>query len=142
MINRIAFSVLALVLVGNVLAVELTDAQRAAIEARIKPLGESCLQGDSSCGAAGGPAGSSVARSGEAIYQSACMACHNSGVAGAPKFGDAAAWADRTAGGMDALYLSGINGIPGTSMMAKGGCMDCTDEEFEAAVDYLVDGGQ
>ena len=52
MINRIAFSFLAALLACSALAVELTDAQRAAIEERIKPVGESCMAGDSSCGGA------------------------------------------------------------------------------------------
>ncbi|MEY3007213.1 MAG: hypothetical protein RI942_1555, partial [Pseudomonadota bacterium] len=51
---------------------------------------------------------------------------------------DAGAWAPRIAKGMDALYASGINGVAGTSMMAKGGCMSCSDAEIEAAVDYMV----
>jgi cytochrome c5 len=40
---------------------------------------------------------------------------------------------------MDALYNSGINGVAGTGMMARGGCVDCSDEEINAAVDYMVD---
>ena len=141
-INRIAFSILAVLLVGNAFAVDLTEAQRAAIEERIKPVGESCLEGDNSCGGPAVAAASSGPRSGEAVYQASCLACHDSGVAGAPKFGDAAAWADRIAKGTDVLYASGINGIPGTGMMAKGGCMDCLDEEVNAAVDYMVAGSQ
>ncbi len=46
MINRIAFSFLAALLACSAFAVELTDAQRAAIEERIKPVGESCMAGD------------------------------------------------------------------------------------------------
>jgi cytochrome c5 len=141
-INRIAFSILAVLLVGNAYAVDLTDAQRAAIEERIQPVGESCLAGDSSCGGPVVAGAGSGPRSGEAVYQASCMACHDSGVAGAPKFGDAAAWADRLAKGTDVLYASGVNGVPGTGMMAKGGCMDCSDEEVNAAVDYMMAGSQ
>ena len=64
------------------------------------------------------------------------------GAAGAPKLGDAAAWAERIAKGNDVLYSNGINGIAGTGMMAKGGCMGCSDEEINAAVDYMVAGSQ
>ncbi len=70
------------------------------------------------------------------------MACHSTGAAGAPKLGDAVAWADRIAKGTDALYNSGVNGVPGTGMMAKGGCVSCSDEEVNAAVDYMVAGSQ
>lgn len=142
-INRIAFSFLAVLLVGNAVAEDLSDAQRTAIEERIKPVGESCLEGDSHCGSPPAvAAASSGPRSGEEVYNAACMACHSTGAAGAPQYGDAAAWVDRLARGTDALYDSGLNGIPGTGMMARGGCMNCSDEEIGAAVDYMVAGSQ
>jgi cytochrome c5 len=142
-INRVVCSLLALFLAGGALAVDLTDEQRAAIEERIAPVGHSCLEGDSACaGSAAATASADEPRSGEAVYEEVCMACHASGVAGAPKYGDAASWADRIAKGKDALYASGETGVPGTGMMAKGGCMNCTDEEIRAAVDYMVAGSQ
>ncbi len=141
MITRIVFCVLALGVGVSALAVDLTEAQRAEIEERIKPVGESCLAGDSSCGGAVASA-SAGPRSGEEVYNAACMACHATGAAGAPMLGDVAAWAPRIANGMDALHLSGINGVAGTGMIAKGGCMNCSDEEVIAAVDYMVAGSQ
>ena len=140
--TRISVAFVALVLAFSASAVDLTDGQRAEIEQRIKPAGESCLVGDSSCGGAAAAAASSGPRSGEDVYNAACMACHSTGAAGAPKYGDAAGWADRIAKGNDVLYASGINGLPGTGMMAKGGCMNCSDEEVNAAVDYMVAGSQ
>jgi cytochrome c5 len=141
--TRTILAIVALVTACSAGAVDLTDAQRAEIEERIKPVGESCMAGDSSCGgAATAAAGGGEPRSGEDVYNAACMACHTTGAAGAPKLGDAAAWADRIAKGMDVLYDSGVNGLPGTGMMAKGGCMNCSDEEVNAAVDYMVDGSQ
>ena len=122
-------------------AVDLSDEQRAAIEARIKPVGEVCLQGDSSCGGAA-VAAASGPRSGEAVYNAACMACHTPGPGGPPVLGDVAAWADRIAKGTDALYTSGVNGVAGTGMIARGGCMDCSDEEIHAAVDFMIAGSQ
>ena len=79
---------------------------------------------------------------GEATYNSACVACHASGAGGAPIVGDADAWAPRIAKGMDALYNSGINGVAGSSMMAKGGRADLSDEAVMAAVDYMVEQSQ
>ncbi|MEP5764150.1 MAG: c-type cytochrome [Halieaceae bacterium] len=117
-----------------------TEAQREAIAERIKPHGDVCLKGDNSCG--GAAVASAAGRSGEDVYNSACMACHMTGAAGAPKLGDAAAWADRIARGNDALYDAGINGVAGTGMIAKGGCMSCSDDEVIAAVDYMVDNSQ
>ena len=139
--TRFIFALLGLGLAVTVVAVDLTDAQRSDIEARIKPMGEVCLQGDTSCG---GPAvvANAGPRSGEDVYNAACMACHASGVAGAPKQGDAAAWADRIAKGTDVLYASGVNGVAGTGMIAKGGCMTCSDEEIHAAVDFMIAGSQ
>ena len=114
------------------------EQQRAAIEERIKPHGEVCLQGDSRCGGTGA-AGASAARSGEDVYNAACAACHTSGIAGAPKLGNAGDWGDRIAKGIDVLYDSGITGLAGTGMIAKGGCANCSDDEIRASVDYLVD---
>ena len=142
MITRVVFCVLALGLGAGALAVDLTEAQRAEIEDRIKPVGESCLAGDSSCGGAGAASASAAPRSGEEVYNAACMACHATGAAGAPMLGDVAAWAPRIAKGTNALHDAGINGVAGTGMIAKGGCMNCSDEETVAAVDYMIAGSQ
>jgi cytochrome c5 len=75
---------------------------------------------------------------GKATYDTACFACHATGAANAPKLGDKAAWAPRIAKGMDALYASSLNGVPGTGMMAKGGRADLSDDAVKAAVDYMV----
>ncbi|MFZ5654171.1 MAG: c-type cytochrome [Pseudomonadota bacterium] len=103
----------------------------AQIAERIAPPGEVVAQG------AGAPAPGGGARSAEEIYQSKCSVCHASGTAGAPKFGDAAAWQPRIGKGMDTLYASAINGFLG--MPPKGLCMDCSDAELKATVDYMVE---
>ncbi|MEM9254817.1 MAG: c-type cytochrome [Pseudomonadota bacterium] len=142
--KHIVITALAALLSVGVWAVNLTDAQRAAIEERIKPIGHVCMQGDSSCAVASSntAAAGGAPRSGEEVYNAACLACHTTGAGGAPMLGDTVAWADRIGKGIDALYDVGINGLPGTTMMAKGGCMNCSDEEIMAAVDYMVDGSQ
>ncbi len=140
-IIRYALGLAAMILTLGATAVELSDSQRAAMEERLKPVGEVCLQGDSECGGAAASA-SSGPRSGEDVYNAACMACHTTGAGGAPLMGDAAAWADRIAKGTEVLYASGVNGVPGTGMIAKGGCMSCSDEEIHAAVDFIVAGSQ
>ena len=119
-----------------VFALDLTDQQRADIEARIQPFSAVCVQGEA-CG--GGDAlTESVARSGEDVYNGACMACHAAGIAGAPAVGDQVAWAVRIPKGMEVLYDSGINGVAGTGMIARGGCADCSDDDIRAAVDFMV----
>ena len=79
--------------------------------------------------------------SGEDVYKSACSACHGAGVAGAPKFGDAAAWADRIPKGMDTLTQHALNGFQGSAgyMPPKGGRADLSDDSVKAAVQYMVD---
>ena len=62
------------------------------------------------------------------------------GVAGAPKGGDAGAWADRIVTGMQSLSNNAINGYQGASgvMPAKGGNMSLSDDEVKSAVAYMV----
>ena len=85
-----------------------SEKQRAEIEERIRKTGQVCLDTDSDCGASGAVA--SVARSGEEVYNAACMACHMTGAAGAPVPGTDA-WAERVAKGADVLVANAINGI-------------------------------
>mgnify|MGYP001819535907 FL=1 len=79
------------------------------------------------------------ARDGQTIYKTACFVCHDAGVAGAPKLGDAAAWAPRIAKGNDALYSSLKNGL--NAMPPKGTCMNCSDDELKAVLDYMIEQG-
>ena len=72
---------------------------------------------------------------GAATYASACQACHATGAAGAPIPGSDV-WAERAVKGAETLYVSAINGI--NAMPAKGGRMDLSDEEVQAAVDYML----
>ena len=80
------------------------------------------------------------AKSGKAVYDTACMACHATGAAGAPKLGDKAAWAPRIKAGMDALYASSLKGKG--AMPPKGGNTALADADVKAAVDYLVAGSK
>ena len=73
---------------------------------------------------------------GKATYEKVCSVCHSAGVAGAPKFGDKAAWKPRIATGMDALHSSALKGK--NAMPPKGGMVDLPDGDVVAAVDYMV----
>jgi cytochrome c5 len=77
---------------------------------------------------------------GQQVYENACVACHGTGVAGAPKLGDTEPWAKRIAKGLDTLYASAINGLQGSAgvMPAKGGNLALSNAEVKAAVDYIV----
>ncbi|GAA5524263.1 hypothetical protein Maes01_00818 [Microbulbifer aestuariivivens] len=100
-----------------------------------------CMQGDE-CAAAAPAAAASAggARSGEEVYNGSCGTCHAVGVAGAPKFASAADWSPRVAKGVETLYSNAINGF--NAMPAKGLCSNCSDEEIQAAVDYMVESAQ
>lgn len=80
-------------------------------------------------------AGPKVLQSGEAIYNSTCAACHGSGAAGAPKFGDAGAWSARIAQGYDTIVKHALEGL--RAMPAKGGNPDLDDVEVARAVVYM-----
>jgi cytochrome c5 len=77
-----------------------------------------------------------AAGKGKAVYEMGCQACHVAGVAGAPKFGDKAAWADRAKLGIDALTASVIKGKG--AMPAKGGVASASDADIKAAVEYML----
>lgn len=86
-------------------------------------------------------AGAAVASAdtGKNVFNSACIACHGAGIAGAPKMGDKAAWTARVAQGNAVLYEHAIKGFQGKAgvMPPKGGAA-VSDADVKAAVDYMV----
>jgi cytochrome c5 len=87
--------------------------------------------------AAAAPAkGAGGASPGKATYDSVCHVCHGAGVAGAPKFGDKAAWAPRIKQGVAALHANAMKGKG--AMPPKGGNPSLSDADVAAAVDYMV----
>ena len=81
---------------------------------------------------------------GEPTYKAACGACHASGLAGAPKLGDAEAWSKRLQKGNDLLIIHALEGYAGSEgyMPAKGGRTDLTDEAVTNAVLFMVESQQ
>ena len=73
---------------------------------------------------------------GEALYKQACQVCHAAGVAGAPKFGDKAAWSARLPAGIDALYNSVAKGKG--AMPPRGGAAQASDADLRAAVEFMA----
>ena len=127
------------VLISGLAAPFVASSQTAkeTVAERIKPVGDLCMAGNECAAAVVASAGGGEPRSGEQVYSTKCFTCHATGAAGAPKFGDAAAWKPRIdAHGIDGLYDHALNGFNG--MPAKGLCMDCSEEEIHAAVDHIV----
>lgn len=108
------------------------------IRARLAPAAQLCRAGDD-CGVVVAAAPTEP-RSGEEVYNAFCFACHATGVGGAPKVGDLAAWDPRIGKGLDALWGTMQNGLG--AMPAKGTCMNCSDDELRASMNYLVDSAQ
>lgn len=76
---------------------------------------------------------------GKQQYEAACMACHGTGIAGAPKVGDKASWAPRIAQGETVLVEHAVQGFQGkTGMMPPKGGANITDSEVKEAVKYMV----
>lgn len=73
---------------------------------------------------------------GEKLYKQACFACHAAGIAGAPKFGDKAAWAKYTETGIDTMVANAIKGKG--AMPPKGGAVSASDADIRASVEYMV----
>lgn len=76
-------------------------------------------------------------QAGKELYIKTCVVCHGTGIAGAPKYGNAADWGPRIAAGMPRLYSSALKGTP-KGMPAKGGNPANSDADVKAAVDYMV----
>jgi cytochrome c5 len=98
-----------------------------AVAARIQRVGTVVFKAE------GGPA-----KTGEEVFKAQCTACHSAGLAGAPKFGDAAAWGPRISQGFEALLNSALKGKG--NMGAQGGG-DFSDYEVARAVVYMTTAG-
>ncbi|HTL50543.1 MAG TPA: c-type cytochrome [Steroidobacteraceae bacterium] len=125
---------------------------QASAEERIKPFARVAVAGEdnskkeiqktavaiAAASAAAPAAGQPM--DGKTVFQTVCSACHGSGIAGAPKVGDKAAWAPRIAQGVATLDKHALGGFQGKSgvMPAKGGRPDVPDDEIKAAVEYMV----
>ncbi len=133
--------------------VKADPAYAAAVDERTGPVGRVSVTGEEPAPAAApaadaasdaAPAEVATVRGGEEVYNTACMACHGSGAAGAPKLGDAAAWKARIAQGADVLHKHALEGFQGAVgfMPPKGGQVALPDAEVIAAVDFMAEKGR
>jgi len=120
---------------------------QASVAERIAPVGQVYLPGEEHqasapvVAATAEPEPVAAALTGPQVYNTACLACHSTGVGGAPIVGDVSEWADRIGQGIDVLYDHAINGFSGDAMspmLPKGGRVDLSDKEVQDAVDYMV----
>ena len=79
---------------------------------------------------------STVARTGEEVFNTVCTACHTAGILNAPKVDDKAAWEPRAAKGLQGLLAASINGL--NQMPAKGGNPSLTEQELSDAITYML----
>ena len=110
----------------------------AEVQKNIAPFAQEAIAGkDNSALAAPTGAGPavSVPTTGEQAFNQVCSQCHGTGVLGAPKIGDHAAWAPRIAQGKDTLYKTAIAGKG--NMPPKGGT-NWPDATIRMTVDYMV----
>ncbi|MCK8066303.1 MULTISPECIES: c-type cytochrome [Vibrio] len=115
------------------LASDISQTEYDAIAERIQPVGDVYLAGSEPVKEE--PTGP---RDGATVYGTFCIACHASGVNGAPKTGNADDWAPRIAQGKETLVKHALEGF--NAMPAKGTCMDCSDDEIIAAIDHMIEG--
>ena len=80
--------------------------------------------------------GPAAAKGGEEVYNTTCAACHATGVAGAPRYGNKVEWAPRARLGRDALTASVIKGKG--AMPPKGGDPKLSESDVKNAVDFLL----
>ena len=114
-------------------AATITQQQYDDIAERIKPVGDVYLAGSEPV--VEEPSGP---RDGATVYGTFCIACHGSGVSGAPIKGKAEDWSARIAQGKDVMKDHAINGF--NAMPARGTCMDCSDDEIVAAIEHMIEG--
>lgn len=127
-----------------------TSEYQAAVQARIRPVGQVYLPGEEQAASApkvqasAEPEPVAALLTGPQVYNSACLACHAAGVGGAPVLGDAALWAPRIAQGIAVLKQHAIEGYAGAAgyMPPKGGRTDLSDAEIADAVEYMVSEAQ
>jgi len=125
--------------IGIILLVQLVTSERGAdpnaltpqaVAKRIQPVGRVEF------GGAGGGGATAGGKSGEEVFKSTCAACHQTGVAGAPKVGDKAAWGPRIKEGLKTLVADALKGKG--AMPPKGGNASLSDDEVARGVVYMA----
>jgi len=146
LITPVTVAILGSQLATSAKRIDTAESKRLVIE-RIKPVGTlvstegaaadtNANAASAAPAAAAAPAVAAKAKTGDQVFNESCVACHGTGIAGAPKAGDKAAWAPRLAEGAATLYDHAIKGFK--TMPARGGAATLSDAEVKAAVDVLI----
>ncbi len=123
-------------IIGIILLVQLVISKPSAdpnamtpesVAARLQPVGRVEI---------GAPAAAPGARGGEEIVKTVCAACHQAGVANAPKIGDKARWSKLAGEGMKDLLATAMKGKG--AMPPRGGAADLTDVELARAIVFMA----
>lgn len=125
-------------LIGLICLIAIVNAEEETIEDRLQPFGKICLEGQD-CGTVAPVLAAGGGRSGLEIYEKFCFACHATGVSEAPLVA-AEEWQARLQEKGDALLLANTKAGFNVVMPPMGTCMNCTDAELVAAIDYLITG--
>jgi cytochrome c5 len=123
-----------------------SEEYKEAVAERLRPFGQVYMPGEdipsheTQVAEAAPAAPVATALSGPQVFNEACIACHGSGIGGAPVLSDAQNWAARIEQGIDVLSEHAINGYTGAAgyMPPKGARLDLSDEEVRDAVSYMV----
>lgn len=117
-----------------------THMAKETIDMRTSPVGQIHIEGMTKEGEVEVAAAPLEPRTGEAIYNTYCIACHSIGLANAPKTGDAEAWNKLLEIGMDDLVISAKAGK--NVMPAMGNCTDCSDDELVSSINFMSEAKQ
>ena len=107
------------------------------IAKRLEPVGKVCIEGQECKGMEVAASVGGGGMSADDIIAKHCNACHGTGLLGAPKIGDTAAWKERAdhQGGLDGILAKAITGI--NAMPPKGTCTSCSDEDLKGAIEKM-----
>ncbi|HBX37591.1 MAG TPA: cytochrome c5 family protein [Pseudohongiella sp.] len=131
---KMGLLVLGLGIAGAVVA----QTHEQQVAQRLQPVGQVCLAGEP-CATGGAPAASGATAAAfdpATTYDQYCAMCHNTGMAGAPRRGDADHWTARVEeAGFATIVTNAVNGV--NAMPPRGMCTTCSDEDIATLVEYL-----
>ena len=111
--------------------------EKEQIQERIKPIGKVTIENADKTAVILNT-GKTEKSSGKGIYEQHCIVCHRDGLAGAPKLQNESDWKSRLVGKtLNDLVVSATKGL--NAMPAKGTCVECTDADLNAAIEYMIE---